>query len=536
MAAFVVSNLFGLARSVLVAHTFGTGLELEAFTPANRVSEVLFTLVAGGALASAFIPTFTGLLAKEDRKGAWNLASAVANWILILAAAASLIAALFAEPITRYLLVPGFADDPVKLGLTVDLLRLMLPTVVIFGISGLVMGILNAHQKFLVPALTPVMYSLGQIFGVLVLAPTMGIYGLAWGVLIGAVLHLGLQIPALLQLKGTYSPMLGLSLEPVREVGRLIGPRLFGVAIVQLNFWVNIVLASRSIMLDGSINAVSYAFTLMLMPQAAIAQSIAIAAMPTLSAQFARGQLGELRSSLAAALRGVLLLSIPASAGLIILRKPIVALLYQRGEFTSYSTELVAWALLWFAAGLVAHAVVEILARAFYSLHDTKTPVIVGGAAMTLNILLSIGLSFLFSQVGWMPHGGLALANTLATALEMVGLLVLMRRRLQGLQGKSVWKSAFQGGAATVVMGLALWAWLGYASDKPSWLIVLVGFAVGVIVYGTAVTLQGPAEVRGVVDMFRQRLVRNQRTEIRSQKAESREQAEDGIKTKPPNS
>jgi putative peptidoglycan lipid II flippase len=405
----------------------------------------------------------------------------------------------------------------VKLNLTVDLMRLMLPTVVIFGISGLVMGILNAHQKFLVPALTPTMYSLGQIFGILVLAPSMGIYGLAWGVLIGAALHLGLQIPALLQIRGKYSPTLGRSFEPVREVGRLIGPRLFGVAIVQLNFWINTVLASSSIMLDGSINAVTYAFTIMLMPQAAIAQSIAIAAMPTLSAQFARGQLGEIRSSLAAALRGVLLLSIPASVGLIILRKPIVQLLFQRGEFTSYSTELVAWALLWFAAGLVAHSVVEILARAFYSLHDTKTPVIVGGAAMTLNILLSIGLSFLFSQVGWMPHGGLALANTIATALEMVGLLVLMSRRLEGLQGKSIWKSVFQGGAAAAGMGLALWAWLEYASDRPSWLIVFVGFAVGVIVYGTAITLQRPAEVRWIVDMFRRKLLKRQKSEVRSQ-------------------
>lgn len=507
MAAFVISNLVGLVRSVLIAGSFGTGLELEAFTPANRVSEFLFTLVAGGALASAFIPTFTGLLAKEDRQGAWKLASAIANWILILTGAASLIAAVFAEPVARYLLVPGFADEPVKLDLTVDLMRLMLPTVVIFGISGLVMGILNANQKFLIPALTPTMYSLGQIFGVLVMSPQMGIYGLAWGVLIGAALHLGLQVPSLLQLKGKYTPILGLDLEPVREVGRLVGPRLFGVGIVQLNFWMNILLAST--MPEGSVNAVSFAFTVMLMPQAAIAQSIATAAMPTLSAQFARGELDQIRSSLAGALRGVLLLSIPASVGLILLRKPVVALLFQRGEFTSRSTDLVAWALLWYAAGLVAHSVVEILARAFYSLHDTKTPVIVGGAAMTLNILLSIGLSFAFSRVGWMPHGGLALANTLATTVEMIGLILLMRRRLEGLNGRAVWKTALQGTAAAAVMAIALWAWIGYASASPPWSVVLVGFGVGMLVYGAGIATQGPAEVRGIVRLLRGRVVRS---------------------------
>lgn len=239
MVAFVFSNLVGLIRQILVAGAFGTSLEMEAFTAANRVSETIFALVAGGALASSFIPTFTGLLTLEKRAQAWQLASAISNLALIVLTALSLLATFFAPQIVRYLLAPGFASDPAKEALTISLLRLMLPSAVIFGISGLVMGMLNAHQVFFIPALTPAMYPLGIIFGVLVLAPHLGIYGLAWGVLIGSALHLGLQIPSLLRLKGQYTPTLGLKLAPVREVMRLMGPRLLGVAVVQLNFWVN---------------------------------------------------------------------------------------------------------------------------------------------------------------------------------------------------------------------------------------------------------------------------------------------------------
>ena len=482
MVAFVFSNLVGLLRQILVARAFGTSPEMEAFTAANRVSETIFALVAGGALASSFIPTFTGLLTLDKKRQAWQLASAIVNLALIVLGTTSFLAAVFAPQIVNDLLAPGFATDPAKEALTIALLRLMLPSAVIFGISGLVMGMLNAHQVFFIPALTPAMYPLGIIFGVLVLAPRMGIYGLAWGVLIGSALHLGLQIPSLLRLKGQYLPGLGLKLEPVREVVRLMGPRLLGVAVVQLNFWVNTRLAS--FMSEGSVVAIQIGFALMLMPQAAIAQSVATAAMPTLSAQYARGQMSELRSTLAASLRGMLLLAIPASLGLILLRQPLIVLLFQHGEFTAHSTELVAWALLWYAAGLVGHCVVEILARAFYALHDTRTPVAIGVAAMSLNVLFSILFSNLFTRLGWAPHGGLALANSLATLLEMVGLLVFMRRRLNGLEGKHIFKGSLQALAAALVMSLGLVAWMSLAGGSSVWLVVGGGLLVAAVLYG----------------------------------------------------
>ena len=484
MAAMVLGQLFGLAAKALLAGAFGTAAESEAFFAANRFSEILFNLVAGGALASAFVPTFTGLLAQEDRPGAWRLASATANVVVLVLTILAAVAALLAPLVVRYVLAPGWsATDPEKERLAAELLRIQLPAAVIFGLSGLVMGILNAHQRFLYSALAPAVYQLGWIFGLLVLAPGMGVHGLAWGVVIGSALHLGLQLPALFRLAGRrYLPTLGLDYPPLREVIRLMGPRLVSVAVTQLNFLLNTYLASYQP--EGSLAGISLAFPLMIMPQAAIAQSIGIASLPTFSAQVARGRLDEMRASLGATLRGVLLLALPASLGLILLRVPLVQLIYQHGEFNAHSTELVAWALLWYAAGLVGHSLLEVVTRAFFALKDTRTPTIVTTIAMGLNLVFSLGFSALFSAVGWLPHGGLALANSLATFLEVGTLLVLLRRKAGGLGGRRVLAALGRGGLAAAGMGLALAAWMGVTSGGPSWLAALGGVAVGGAVYG----------------------------------------------------
>ncbi len=504
MAAFVVSNLTGLLRQVLVANAFGTQPVMEAFNAANRVSETLFTLVAGGALSSAFIPTFTGLLAKEKQMRAWKLASAVANLLFLVLVLGVWLAALFAPQITRYILAPGFAGDPAKEQLTIDLLRLMLPSAVIFGLSGLVMGILNSHQRFLAPALTPAMYQIGLIIGVIFLAPRMGIFGLAWGVLLGASLHLLLQMPSLLRLGGRYELTFGADIPEVSEVLRLMGPRLLGVAVVQFNFWINTRLASQ--MVEGSVTGIVLAFSLMLMPQAAIAQSIAIAAMPMFSAQVALGRLDEMRNALVASLRAAIMLSLPAAVGLILLREPIIVTLYQRGAFDRFSTQLVSWALLWYAVGLVGHAVVEILSRAFYSLHDTKTPVFIGALAMSLNIGFSYLFSSLFAKWGWMPHGGLALANSLATFLEAIALWWLIRVRLQGLPVRRVLSGAMQAGVGAFIMGIFLWYWLQLNGDWHVWQKASLGiFLGGVVFFLTALVMKVP-ELRTLMQAVSQRV------------------------------
>jgi putative peptidoglycan lipid II flippase len=505
MLAFIISQLTGLARSILVARTFGAGAELSAFFAANRVSETLFTLLAGGVLSSAFIPTFTTFLTKNDKKSAWRMASAVANLITIILGVLAALAAIFAPQISRYLLVPGFANDPVLLKLTVDLLRIQLGSAVIFALGGLIMGILNAHQVFLIPALTPAMYQVGLIFGVLVLAPSMGIYGLAYGVLIGSGLYLLLQIPALIKHAARYTPTFGRNMPAVSEVLRLMGPRIFGAAIVQLNFWVNIWLGSQ--MPDkGSVASLSYGFALMMMAEGAIAQSIAIAAMPTLSAQYALGKLDDLRASLAASLRGVILLALPAGLGLILLRVPIISLLYQHGEFDAHSTQLVAWALLWYASGLIFHSVLEVLARSYYAMHDTKTPVLVGASAMGINVGLSIAFVALFNKIGWMPHGGLALANSLATAIETTTLIILMRKRLKTIQGREFIKGSGAAVLGTLGMSAVIVLWLQVMPNGSVVITTLGGVALGALTYGLVLMLLRIPEIRSLFQWIKRRL------------------------------
>jgi putative peptidoglycan lipid II flippase len=507
MLAFLFSQLIGLIRGILVARTFGASIELDAFLAANQVSETLFNLIAGGALGSAFIPTFTGLLAKDERNAAWKLASSIANLVTLIMTLLAVLAFLFAPQIVRYGLAPGFAKDPVIVALTVSMLRVQLVSAVFFGLGGLIVGILNAHQVFLIPALTPAMYQLGIIFGTIVLAPTMGIYGLAWGAVLGAAAYLLIQIPTLVKQKGQYALTFGFSNPDVRNVIFLMGPRLLGVAIVQLNFWVNIWLGSQ--MAEGSLVGLRYGFSLMLMAQAAIAQSVAIAAMPTFSAQHALGQVDEMRASLAASLRGVVLMALPASVGLILLRVPLVSALYQRNKFDEQDVQLVSWALLWYAAGLVGHAIMEILTRAFYAQHNTKTPVLIGTVAMGLNVLFSFLFARMFEEVGWLPLGGLALANSLATALEAAALFIFIRRRLHGINGRFLADGFVRCGVAALAMAIGLWFWLQVAGEMNRWVVALGGVALGGIIYLLGVLLLRVREVQLISGMILQRLRRS---------------------------
>ena len=504
MLAILFGQLMGLVRSVLVASAFPAA-QLDAFSAANRVSETLFTLIAAGALGSAFLPTFTALLVKQDRASAWRLASSMINLVTLILSLSAVLAAWFAPQIVRHLLAPGLARDPQLFTLTVTLLRIQSVSAVLFGLGGLVISILNAHQVFFIPQITAAMYQIGQIFGVLVLARWMGIYGLAWGVVIGAVLFLTIQIPSLLQLKGEFTLSLGGRNQDVRRVIQLMGPRVFGTAVVQLNFWVNTNLGSR--MAEGSLISLSYGFMLMLMAQAAIAQSVAIAALPTFSAQYALGKLDEMRLSLASTLRTMFLLALPASVGLILLARPIVAMLYQRGKFNSITAEMTAWALIWYAAGLLGHSVMEVLTRAFYAQHDTRTPVIIGTVAMGLNVVFSFAFARWFSQIGWMPHGGLALANSLATALEAAALFLVMRRRLNGIEGRYLAHGFTACALASLGMGIGLWFWMQAAGGFGDWVVALGGVVLGGLIYGVAVLLLKVPEIQTLMNAIVRRLL-----------------------------
>ena len=499
MGLFVISRALGLLREIVVSHQFGTGGDLDAYLAAFRLPDILFQIVAGGALASAFIPTFSAYLAQGKIRHGRRMASAVINLVLALTTVLGVLAALLAPFLVRTVIAPGF--DAEQQALTAQLMRLMLVTPVIFGVSGVVMGILNAHQHFLLPALAPALYNLGIIAGALFLAPTQGVYGLAVGVVAGALAHLLVQVPGLVRYNFRWTATLGLRDPGVREVGRLMLPRVVGLAAVQVNFLVNTLLAST--LVEGSLAAINYAWLLMLLPQGVFAQSVATAAFPTFSAQVARGQRDEMRSTLAATLRAILYLSVPAAVGLVVLSGPLVQIVFQRGAFTETSTEMVAWALAFYALGLPAHSLVEVVVRAFYAMHDTLTPVAVGIGAMALNVGLSLAFLSAFRALGWMPHGGLALSNSLATTVEMVILLVLLRRRLGGLEGRRLLGSLARIGLASAALGAAAAGVMQLLAGRSILLSGGLAILAGLVVYVAFTLILGAPEPRVMWAMMR---------------------------------
>ncbi len=507
MLAFVASRLLGLVRNAAIGAAFGAGDRLDAFTAAQRLPETLFVLVAGGALGSAFIPVFSRYLNAGEHARAWDLASAVVNLLLAASLALTVVAFVLAPQIAEHVLVPGADAD--KQALTVELMRIMLVTVVIFGVSGLLMGILNAHQHFALPAFAPSLYNLGIIFGALVWVEPMGVYGLAWGTVLGAALHLVVQLPGLRKLKPRYRLLFSPRTPGVLEVLPLMGPRVAGLAVVPGMFWVNTALASQ--MGEAAITVLTYAFQVMLMPQAIIAQSVATAVFPTLAAHAATGKLKDFSATLGGSLRSVMYLAIPASLGLVLLAEPVIAVLYQRGQWTTEDTLATAWVLVFWSVGLVGHCLVEILARAFYALSDTRTPVLVGGGAMLLNVVFSLVFIRFVGTPGEIvrtPAAGLALANSAATALEAVGLWLLLRRRVVdfGVQERRLARSVARVLVASAGMGAALYGALVVLADASFYVVLAMGMAVGGGVFWAASFALGAEEARTVPDLILRRL------------------------------
>ncbi len=493
MLFFLASRALGLLRDVVISHHFGTSRALDAYFAAFSIPDLIFNVIAGGAVGSAFIPTFSAALASGDRERAWRLASAVLNVAFLVLTGIAAVLAVLAPEVTAATVARGFAAP--DQALTATLMRWMLLTPILFGLSGILMGILNSHQHFVLPALAPVIYNAAIIAGALFLAPTLGVYGLVSGVVAGAVLHLAIQVPWLCRHRMQYSPSLGFDNPDVREVGRLMLPRTLGLAAVQVNILVSTILAST--LPAGRIAALAYAWRVMLLPEGIIALSLATAAFPTFSELMARRQHDELRHTFSNVFRMTLYLTVPAAVGLFVLGEPLVALLFQRGEFDAQSTAETAWALQFYAVGLIAHSGLEIITRVYYAMQDTRTPVVVGVGAMVLNVGLSLVL------LGPFAHGGLAFANSLATIGEVLVLFNLLRRR-PGWDAVKLGSSLWRIGAASAVMGLvvALVAG-GLAHSAP--LAALVGVVVGALVYLIVTCALGSEEVKLVLQRFRSR-------------------------------
>ena len=445
---FIGSRVLGLVRSAAIANAFGTQPELSAYWVAFRLPDLVFQVLAGATLAAAFIPTFSRVQLRAGEDAAWRLASSVLNLVSLATAVIAAIAWLLAPMIVPWL-APGLGADTGReaelQALAIELTRVMLISPVLFGVSGMATGILNARRHFLAPALAPMFYNLGIIAAAVFFAKPLGVHGLALGVLLGAAGHLLVQLPALRTVGMRWSPRLDVASEGVREVLRLMGPRVIGLAAAQVNFVV--LMFFGSFVSDAAISAVNYAFLMAMMPVGVVGMAISTALFPTLAQQAATRQEQTLRATLGASLRMILFLAVPASVGLALLARPAVVLLLQRGAFDAASTEVVVAALQVFAVGVAANAAIEILSRGFYALADTKTPVQYALLGMVLNVVLCAAL------VGPFGVRGLAAAGSLAALLECAALWWALHHELGGLGRRQVLRSFIRTIVASIVMG-----------------------------------------------------------------------------------
>ena len=472
MIAFAAAKVLSLAQTLIIADAFGVGRELDAYVAANRIPELIVILISGGALTHAFIPVFSGLLAKGQHDAAWLLSSNLINTIFTLALIISALVFLAAPWLVRQVVAPGF-DAPTSRD-TVDMMRILLLSTIIFSISGIFSGILNAHQHFLLPALAPIVFDLGILFGVLFLMPIYGVGGIAWGAVIGAALHLGVQTPGLIRHRMRWRPGLGLGNRQLWRVIRLMLPRIGGLGVFSLNFLVMNNIASR--LGVGSVSALDWGWRLMQIPQTLIGTAMGIVIFPTLAALSEMEDLDGKRLAMSGALRFILISSIPAAIGLIVLGKPLISLL-ERGAFDAAASSLVYSTLSMFTLGLIVHAALEVIARSFYADKDTFTPLLAAAGGALINYGLAFALSdvagvdarafansaaSLMPALGYTPHigsvSGLALANSLGVMFEVLVLLAILRRRWRGIQERALARTVLQTLIASLIMALAILA------------------------------------------------------------------------------
>ena len=485
--SFLGSRLLGVARASVIAEQFGTSVELDAFWVAMRLPDLVFQLLAGATLASAFIPVYARVLQNQGERSAWRLASIVLNWVLIGTIGLA-VAVFFAAEWIVPALAPGLGEDSgaqdAIINDAVFLTRVLLLSPILFAVSGMLTGILHARRHFLLPAISPMLYNLSIILGALLLPEALGVEALVIGVVAGTGLHLMIQLPALSTALRRSGGGLGLHLNlgdlEAREVLRLMGPRTLGLAAAQINL---IVLTFfGSLVGDSSISALNFAWLLLMFPVGLFGMSLATAVFPSLAERATLAGPSAVNAMVSQTLRFTLFLAVPASVGMLLLRDSIVSTLLEHGAFDAVASELVADALLFYAIGVFAHASIEIVSRGFYVLGDTRTPVALAIASMLLNIVLSTVL------VGPMELKGLALALTVSAIAEFALLTLLLNNRLnQRLLTRPLWWSTLKTVVATAIMGQLVWLLIevlfGLDIARDSWITLALCVVGGGVVY-----------------------------------------------------
>ncbi|MCB9433273.1 MAG: murein biosynthesis integral membrane protein MurJ [Ardenticatenaceae bacterium] len=488
---FGLGKLTGLVRTRLVSVTFGTGTAFDAFTAANQLPEVFFIVIAGGSLAAAFIPVYSAYLHDKGQQAAMKLANTVLTLVIVILGLLSATGALFAPWLTRTILVPNF--DPATQALTAVIMRVILIQTTIFGISGVLSSVLNAHQHFALPALAPIALDIGYWLGLVFLVPSQGILGLAWGTVIGAVLHVAIQLPALLRYRYRYWPTLNLRLEGMGEIMRLMGPRIVTLGVIQLSDLYIVRLASA--LPPGSTSGYFYGFALMQLPETLFGTAIALVVFPTLAELFNEGDMAGLKQTAVNTLSIIWTLTIPCAAGLVLLGQPAISFLLEGGNFTAQSTRLVYSILVVFSVRIVSEATLEVVARLFYARHNTRIPMFayLGWLAVT------VFLAYLFVD-DW-GVAGLALATTVAFTLLSAVLFWLNHRALGDLWNRRLGLSAVRAILATAGMSLVIVAISQFVTSPL--LFLAAGTASGILSYLLLNLLLGGQEIRYLITLLR---------------------------------
>lgn len=446
----LVSRIFGMLRDLVIAMQFGSSAAADAFFVAFRLPNMQRKILGEGAVSAAFIPVFSDILNKKGDKSAWEMTANLLNILFALLVTVTLAMIVF-SPAVVTVFAPGFLDDPEKFALTVELTRWMAPYLIFIGLAAFCMGILNTFGVFALPAAAPVLLNLCMIVGAIFIAPLMEepIFGLAIGVLAGGLLQLLIQIPATVKKGLRCVGSFKVKHPDIIRIGKLMVPVIFGLAVYEINMLVDTLLAS--LLPGGSISYLYYGNRLVQLPLGVFGVALGVAILPMLSRQASQKDFPELVKTIAFGIRLILFITIPATVGLIVLRFPIVNTLWERGEFLRASTEGTATALLYYSVGLCAFAGIKIIAPAFYSLQDTKTPVKIGAWAMLLNIVLNVIL------MGPLQHGGLALATSIAALFNILLLIYFLRKRLGLMGGRKILLSTLKLALSSTLMGVIIY-------------------------------------------------------------------------------
>jgi putative peptidoglycan lipid II flippase len=511
--AVMCSRVLGLARELIFAALFGGGRALDAFTVAFRIPNLLRDLFAEGALSTAFVTTFSKTIARGGDESAWRLANKVATMTVLVLGALCVLGMVFSGSLVG-LLAPGFDQD--KAALTAHLTRIMFPFILLVSIAALVMGMLNAKNVFGVPAMASSFFNIGSIIGGLVLGfwidPHFGpraLIGLAFATVIGGTLQLAVQLPSLARLGYRFRPDFRWRDAGVKSVLLLMGPSVIAASTTQFNVLINSIFASR--LEDGAIFWLAAAFRVMQLPLGIFGVALGTVTLPLLSRLVVAGRMDAFRSELARAMRWALLLTLPATAGLMMLAEPIISVVYQHGKFNAYQAGQAAGALRFYAIGLAGYAALKVLVNAFYALDRRKMPMLVSFLAVGLNLLLN----WIFTiRLGW-GHRGLAFSTGCVATFNFLLLYLLMQFHLKGLESRRLLlllvKVAVASGALVAVCAASSHWLLADWQQLSLWVklsALLATVIVGALTFAGCGVLLHIEELKELRDAVRRRLKR----------------------------